>query len=105
MIGMSRRMTVSVDGSYSSPQSEVELAVDQLLVHLGQDQTGALSLDEFALGVRTVPRLAELFARYDERSPLGNDGDGGVKREQSPPHVLVSPDQKDEGCVCGCVVS
>ena len=36
-----------------------------MLAHLDRDNDGALSLEEFSLGVRSYPTLVDLFVRYD----------------------------------------
>ena len=41
------------------------LQVEVMLAHLDRDNDGALSLEEFSLGVRSYPTLVDLFVRYD----------------------------------------
>lgn len=70
MLGVSRRMTVMVDGARATCSASSQLNVDAMIAHLDHDEDGALSLNEFSLGVRTYPALVELFARYQDQEMI-----------------------------------
>eukprot|EP00658_Telonema_sp_P-2_P035878 TRINITY_DN26031_c0_g1_i1.p1 TRINITY_DN26031_c0_g1~~TRINITY_DN26031_c0_g1_i1.p1 ORF type:complete len:489 (+),score=115.32 TRINITY_DN26031_c0_g1_i1:131-1597(+) len=101
MVTISRRLTLS-------PGEDGGSSVDAILAHLDADGDGSLSLDQFSLGVRTFPALAELLARYQDqemvqlkRATQGLDVESEVKAESK---ASVRSRKDESECVC-CHVS
>lgn len=115
MLGVSRRITVQLDDSGNIEPQEARSAVTTMLAHLDEDQDGALSLDEFSLGIRTYPALVKMFARYNPseivRVNSSRRTTGAIKEQKSTqggdPNLAKKSDAPlDDGCLaCNCVLS
>ena len=85
---------------------DTDAAIDAILAHLDKDKKGALSFDEFSLGIKTYPPLVKIFSRYniaDER-----ESSSGTTQVSPEPHNRRSrlrlkkdaPGGCDDGCGC-----